>query len=37
VNKAVAFVPYVTILNLAETAVTEVHWSMHEQKAGTRE
>ena len=27
VNKAMAFVPYMTILNLAETAVTETHWS----------
>jgi peptide/nickel transport system substrate-binding protein len=37
VNKAVAFVPYVTMLNLAETAVTEVHWSVRQQKAGTQE
>jgi peptide/nickel transport system substrate-binding protein len=37
VNKAVAFVPYVTMLNLAETAVTEAHWSVLQQKAGTQE
>jgi len=37
VNKAVAFVPYVTMLNLAETGVTEQHWSVHKQKAGTQE
>jgi peptide/nickel transport system substrate-binding protein len=28
VNKAVAFVPYVTMLNLAETGVTDRHWSV---------
>jgi peptide/nickel transport system substrate-binding protein len=28
VNKAVTFVPYLYILNLAETAVTEQHWSV---------
>jgi peptide/nickel transport system substrate-binding protein len=28
VNKAVAFVPYVNMLNLAETTVTEQHWSV---------
>ena len=28
VNKAVAFVPYVNIFNLGETAVTEQHWSV---------
>jgi peptide/nickel transport system substrate-binding protein len=34
VNKAVEFVPYVTtILNLAETSVTEQHWSVRKQKA----
>jgi peptide/nickel transport system substrate-binding protein len=34
VNKAVEFIPYVTtILNLAETAVTEQHWSVRKQKA----
>ena len=31
VNKAVAFVPYVNMLNLAETAVTEQHWSVREK------
>jgi len=34
VNKTVEFVPYVTtILNLAETSVTDQHWSMRKQKA----
>jgi peptide/nickel transport system substrate-binding protein len=34
VNKAVDFVPYVsTTLNLAETSVTEQHWSVRKQKA----
>src|SRR5262249_40731946 len=34
VNKAVDFVPYVsTTLNLAETSVTEQHWSIRKQKA----
>ena len=37
VNKAVAFTPYVTILNLAETGVTEQHWSVRKQKASTPE
>jgi peptide/nickel transport system substrate-binding protein len=38
VNKAVAFVPYVTtILNLAETSVTEQHWSVRKQKATVQE
>ena len=37
VNKAVAFVPYVTMLNLAETSVTEQHWSIRKQKASTPE
>jgi peptide/nickel transport system substrate-binding protein len=38
VNKAVEFVPYVTtILNLAETSVTEQHWSVRKQKAGVQE
>jgi hypothetical protein len=38
VNKAVAFVPYQTgILNLTETSVTEEHWSVRKQKAGTQE
>jgi peptide/nickel transport system substrate-binding protein len=35
VNKAVEFVPYFsTTLNLAETSVTEQHWSVRKQKAG---
>jgi ABC-type transport system substrate-binding protein len=38
VNTAVEFVPYVTtILNLAETSVTEQHWSVRKQKASTPE
>jgi ABC-type transport system substrate-binding protein len=38
VNKAVQFVPHITgILNLAETSVTEQHWSIRKQKAGTQE
>jgi peptide/nickel transport system substrate-binding protein len=38
VNKAVDFVPYVsTTLNLAETAVTEQHWSVRKQKAAMPE
>ena len=37
VNKAVAFVPYVTMLNLAETGVTEQHWSVRKQKTSTPE
>jgi peptide/nickel transport system substrate-binding protein len=37
VNKAVAFVPYVTMLNLAETGVTEQHWSVRKQKASMPE
>ena len=36
-NKAVAFVPYVNMLNLAETAVTEQHWSVRKQKATGQE
>jgi peptide/nickel transport system substrate-binding protein len=36
-NKAVAFTPYVTILNLAETGVTDQHWSVRKQKASTPE
>jgi peptide/nickel transport system substrate-binding protein len=31
VNKAVAFVPYVTMLNLSETGVTVQHWSVREK------
>jgi len=38
VNKAVEFVPYVTtILNLAETSVTEQHWSVRQQGAAVHE
>jgi peptide/nickel transport system substrate-binding protein len=38
VNKAVEFVPYVTtVLNLAETSVTEQHWSMRKQKTAVQE
>ena len=38
VNKAVDFVPYInTALNLAETSVTEQHWSVRKQKASGRE
>jgi len=38
VNKAVDFVPYVsTTLNLAETGVTEQHWSVRKQKAAVPE
>ncbi len=38
VNKAVGFVPYVTTdLNLAETGVTDQHWSMRKQKAAVNE
>jgi peptide/nickel transport system substrate-binding protein len=37
VNKAVEFVPYATMLNLAETSVTEQHWSVRKQKASTPE
>jgi len=37
VNKAAAFVPYATMLNLAETGVTEQHWSVRKQKASTPE
>jgi len=34
VNKAVEFVPYVTtLLKLAETSVSEQHWSVRKQKA----
>ena len=31
VNKAVEFVPYVTFFNLAETGVTEQHWSVQQR------
>ena len=38
VNKAVDFVPYInTTLNLAETSVTEQHWSVRKQKAAVPE
>lgn len=38
VNKAVAFVPYVTaLLNFAETSVTAKHWSVRKQKAAMHE
>jgi ABC-type transport system substrate-binding protein len=38
VNKSVTFVPYVTgNLLFAETSVTEQHWSVRKQKAGTPE
>jgi peptide/nickel transport system substrate-binding protein len=37
VNKAVEFVPYVSMFNLAETAVTTQHWSVRKQKAGVQE
>jgi peptide/nickel transport system substrate-binding protein len=37
VNKAVTFVPYVGILNLADTTVTEQHWSVRKQGAAVQE
>lgn len=37
VNKAVTFVPYSYTLSLAETAVTEQHWSVRKQGAAVRE
>jgi peptide/nickel transport system substrate-binding protein len=38
VNTAVEFVPYVTtLLKLAETSVTEQHWSVRKQKAAVQE
>ena len=38
VNKAVQFVPYVSLLlNLTETSVTEQHWSIRKQKAAVPE
>jgi ABC-type transport system substrate-binding protein len=38
VNKAVEFVPYVTTtLNLAETSVTEQHWSVRQKKTAMDE
>jgi len=37
-NKAVVFVPYQTgELNLAETSVTDEHWSVRKQKARAQE
>jgi hypothetical protein len=37
VNKAVRFVPYVNMHNLAETSVTEQHWSVRKQGGAVRE
>jgi peptide/nickel transport system substrate-binding protein len=37
VNKGVDFVSYVNMLNLAETGVTEQHWSVRKQKAAMQE
>jgi uncharacterized protein (DUF952 family) len=38
VNKAVAFVPHVNgVLRLAETLLTDQHWSVRKQKAATHE
>ena len=38
VNKAVEFVPYAnTVLNLAETAVTDQHWSVRKQKSAVQQ
>jgi peptide/nickel transport system substrate-binding protein len=38
VNKAVEFVPFVTtLIDLAETGVTEQHWSVRKQKAARQE
>lgn len=38
VNKAVQFVPYVsTLLKLAETGVTDAHWSVRKEKAAAHE
>ena len=37
-NNAVHFVPYANgILNLAETSVSDQHWSVRKQKAGVQE
>jgi hypothetical protein len=37
-NKAVQFMPYVSpLLNLAETSVTEQHWSVRKHKAAMPE
>jgi hypothetical protein len=37
VNKAVQFVPYVNMFNLAETSVTAEHWSVREVLKGAVE
>ncbi|GIX48586.1 MAG: hypothetical protein KatS3mg131_2797 [Candidatus Tectimicrobiota bacterium] len=37
VNKAVQFVPYLHVFSLAETAVSEQHWSLRKQKAAVPE
>ncbi len=37
VNKAVKFVPYVSRLSLADTSVTDQHWSVRKQKAAVQE
>lgn len=37
VNKAVEFVPFVNMLNLSETSVTDQHWSVRKQKAAVRD
>lgn len=34
VNKAVTFVPYINVLSLAETSVTDQHWSIRKKAAG---
>jgi peptide/nickel transport system substrate-binding protein len=36
VNKEVKFVPYLNMLNLSETSVTEQHWSVRKQKASVQ-
>ncbi len=37
VNKAVTFVPYAYMIHLAETSVTEQHWSVRKQGTAVRE
>jgi peptide/nickel transport system substrate-binding protein len=37
VNKEVKFVPYVNVFTLAETSVTEQHWSVRKRKAAVHE
>jgi peptide/nickel transport system substrate-binding protein len=37
VNKAVKFVPYINMLNLAETSVTEEHWSVRKQRTAVHQ